>query len=356
MALHDAVWYQVMQSALQRAYPSGLPSNMVLQQFGMVQDTVSALDEVALSLIQEGYSYGWGEMVATAGTGTYALTEPLSACWLLRLNAQIPSGDAVTLSAAIGSGTMQPIAVLDPAQTLVYADDLFSWSTASPLGLVGGAPWGAVSGWPDAGAQWLGPQNTAATSAPVGQWLLRKWVWFPSSQNYTFSFAADNLGALYLDGGSVISSSSYNTTVSATLQVTQGWHLLSLSCLNQGSTPKHTGVLLSVSDGSGHVVENGSYSPVIGATWQTTGFMNPTWTAVNSASDLRHSWHVIPASLITSESVSLQVSATGTPLINGVWWYSVAPWRWNQGGQYDASTASNTPAQVAPVVVTEVVG
>ncbi|WDL96952.1 hypothetical protein [Alicyclobacillus sp. ALC3] len=371
------VFYAMMQSALQRAYPSGLPSNQVLTQFAMPFDTATLPDDVRLSRVQQGYPWGWCETVAEAGPGTYSLTEPLANCWLLRLDAFKPSGAGVSLSAAIGAGAQQAIQRIDPAQTLVYADDLFTWSPAHPLGRVGTAPWGpltqsylgmgalwplesqgALSGvdWNDDTAVWMGPQSGSSSSAPIGEWLLRKWVWLAATDNYTFYFAADGIGNLFLDGTELLAGVSYASPQSVTTQMTAGWHLLSISCINQGSYPNATAVVLSVQDSSGTVVENGSYHAQLGCTWQTSGFINPTWQSVTTEDDMRHAWYVIPASDITSEDITLQVVTSGSPTIRGIEWYSVAPWRWDLGGQYDATASPQTPAQVAPIQTVEVVG
>jgi hypothetical protein len=352
----DPVFFQIMQSTLNRAYPSGLPSNQVITQFAMPEDTVSVPDAIQAILVEQGYPYGWGEMVATDGAGTYSLSEPMSACWLLRLDAQIPSGSSVSLSAAIGSGQMQAIQQIDPAQTLIYADDLFQWSAAVPLGQVGMSPWNTPSGWTDSEAVWMGPVANAQSSAPIGQWLLRKWVWFSSTGLYNFAICGDGLANLYLDGTALVTGAASLNASKVSAQIGAGWHLLSISCLNTGSTLNATGVLLNITDNNGNVVENGSYHPTIGPAWQTAGYINPTWQSVNSTSDLRYAWYVIPASLITSGNVQLQVTATGSPKINGVFWYSVAPWRWDGGGQYDTTAANQTPAQMPPVQITEVVG
>jgi hypothetical protein len=275
-------------------------------------------------------------MVATGGAGTYSLNEPMGSCWLLRLDA---SGSSVQLSAAVGQGSMQPIETIDPAQTLVYADDLFQWSSAFSLGRVGMSPWGAPSGWSDSNAMWLGPVTNAQASAPIGEWVLKKWVWFSSTDTYTFSLCGDDKANLYVDGQPTIVGAKKEYSTNAKAQVPSGWHLVSISCVNTGSTPKQTGVLFSVTDSSGNVIDNGSYHPAIGQTWLTSGFINPA---------MRYSWYVIPASQITSEEVELQVSTNGSPKVNGVFWYSVAPWRWDEGGQYDASPAGSTPSQNPP--------
>ena len=352
----DPVFFQIMQSTLNRAYPSGLPSNQVITQIAMPKDRVSLPDTLRAMLVEQGYPYGWGEMVATSGAGTYNLSEPLAACWLLRLDAQIPPGSDVSLSAAMDHGAMQAIQQIDPAQTLIYADDLFQWSAAIPLGQVGISPWNTPQGWTDNRAIWMGPVADAQNSAPVGQWILRKWVWFSGTGLYNFALCGDGVANLYLDGTALITGAAYASASKISVQISAGWHMLSISCLNIGSALNATGVLLSITDNSGNVIENGSYHPTVGPTWQTTGYINPAWQSVNSVSDLRYAWYVIPASLITSSNIQLQVTAIGSPKINGVFWYSVAPWRWDGGGQYDASAATQTPRQMPPVQITEVVG
>ncbi|WP_304459017.1 hypothetical protein [Alicyclobacillus sendaiensis] len=382
MPLHDSVLYQIMQSTLNRAYPSGLPSNQVLVQFGMPYDNVDMQDVVQASLVQLGYPYGWGEYVATNGPGTYSLTEPYGSCWLLRMDAQKPPNTTVSLSAAVGSGAMTPITRLDPAQTLVYAPDLFTWSKAVPLGQVQSnvmptpataygnnsvwplqiAPTGTViSSWPDPTAVWMGPVSGASSSAPVGEWLLRKWVWFPANGTYTVYLAGDSYANLFIDGATVITSASVSLPVSNTVTLTEGWHLVSVSCINQGATASPTGVVLSIQDNSGTIIENGSYHPVVGTQWQTSGYINPVWTTVTTEDDMRYSWWVIPTSQITSQNVQLQVSVTSnssgqSPQVNGIWWYTVAPWNWDYGGQYDLTAGASSPASVTPVQSMEVVG
>ncbi|GMA65138.1 hypothetical protein NZD89_06940 [Alicyclobacillus fastidiosus] len=74
MALHDNVFYRVMQQTLTKAYPSVLPSNQVLNQFANPMDTVNFPDQVSTTLTQLGYPYGWGEWVQLSGAGTNNLT------------------------------------------------------------------------------------------------------------------------------------------------------------------------------------------------------------------------------------------------------------------------------------------
>ena len=62
--LHDAVFYQVLAQALNKANPSGLPSNLTLQGIAMPTDTITVQTVVQAITTQLGYSYGWGERVA----------------------------------------------------------------------------------------------------------------------------------------------------------------------------------------------------------------------------------------------------------------------------------------------------
>ncbi|SIS88253.1 hypothetical protein SAMN05421799_10625 [Alicyclobacillus vulcanalis] len=360
MPLHDSVFYQIMQSTLNRAYPSGLPSNQVLTQFAMPYDNMNLQDVIEATLVQAGYPYGWGEYVATNGPGTYSLTEPYGLCWLLRLDAQKPINTSVSLSVAVGSGSMTPITRLDPAQTLVYAPDLFSWSKTVPLGRVQSGVMTVPSRWPDPNAVWMGPVANANVSAPVGEWLLQKWVWFPSNGTYTVYLAGDSVANLFIDGAPVVQYATVTMPGSGTAYLNEGWHLVSISCINQGATPSPTGVVLSIQDSSGTIIENGSYHPVVGTQWQTSGYINPVWTTVTTEDDMRYSWWVIPGSQITSQNVQLQVSVTSnssgqSPQVNGIWWYTVAPWNWDYGGQYDLTSMAPAPATSAPVQLSEVV-
>jgi hypothetical protein len=131
--------------------------------------------------------------------------------------------------------------------------------------------------------------------------------------------------------------------------------------LNTGSTPNPTGVLLSITDSQGHLVENGTTDRLVGATWDVATQVNQAWGSVNSASDLLYQYGVIPASAMTSQQVTLTVSTTANgsgqrPLVHGVDWITVAPWRWDAGALYDQLASPNTPAQVAPRQVTTTVG
>lgn len=371
--LHDAVFYQVLAQALNKANPSGLPSNLTLQGIAMPTETITVQTVIQATTTQLGYAYGSGQrVVANAGAGTYAFTQPYGAAWLVRLFAQIPSGSSVSLSAAIGGGTSQPITMLDPAQTLGYGD-LFRWSPAIALGPVGIGPWGTPSGWPDAAATWLGPVEGSTGNVPVGGSLLRKWVCNPSKQTITVSLAADNQANVFIDGTLIVQSSTYASTTQGSVLLASGWHLVAISALNYGSAPNPTGVLLSLADPQGNVLEDGSTDSRVGATWETTGFLGGTWTTVNSASDLAYQWGVIPASLMTSESVSLTVSTTGLPRVHAIDCYTIAPWRWNQGALYNnpgtvgwaiaamwpmapLAVDHEPPAVVPPVRVTQSVG
>jgi hypothetical protein len=181
-------------------------------------------------------------------------------------------------------------------------------------------------------------------------------VYFPTQGNYTFSFCGDDIANLYLDGVTVVYGATYQNPATENQTVSAGWHLLTASCINKGSSPKHTGVLLSIADTQGNIIENGMDSAIIGSSWLTSGFVNPTWTSVNGEDDMRYAWYLIPASQITSSSISLQVSASGSPSISGIWWYNVAPWKWDNGGTWNATASSSTPAQIEPYQTSEVIG
>lgn len=295
-----------------------------------------------------------------AGRGLFSAIVPYGAAWILRTRAQVPPGASASLSVSLGGGTAFTPPSCDAAATLAYGD-LFRWQPAAALGRVGASPWGAPSGWPDPTATWLGPSATANTGYPVGEWLLRKAVFLPQSGPYTLSLAADDQATVYVDGQAWVTSTSYTTTTQATRSLNAGWHLLAVSGLTTGAAPAPAGVLLSLQDNQGTVWENGSTDAVVGVTWETTGLLAPSGTTVNGYSDLPYQYAVIPASQMTSNQVQLTVSTTAnasgqSPLVQGVDWIVIAPWRWDAGAQYDAPAVSGTPSQQAPRTTVQEVG
>lgn len=69
----DNVYLFMMQTALQNARPSGLPSNLVIQQFGAPYDQIPLQDDLQATVLDVGYPYGYGEEV-TAAQGTLGNT------------------------------------------------------------------------------------------------------------------------------------------------------------------------------------------------------------------------------------------------------------------------------------------
>lgn len=328
-----------INNALQRAYPSGLPANMTLQQFVSANDTTSLPDNVVVSSAPNGYPYGWGERInvneSTNGTYTYSLTEPDATMWLIRMDSYQPSGSTVTLTATVGGGTAQTLTSGSPAMLSYYAD-LYPWSTAPALGQVGISPWGKPTNWPDDTAWWIAPTTSSASSAPVGAWLARKWIFCPTTTQYTLYGACDDSATVYVDGAKVLTITGYADTATGTVSLTAGIHLVTVEVWNYGTSPSATGLLLSVQGLNAVIVENGN-----GEAWETTGFIGQPWSYNTGAPLLTESWYMINAPSSTSVDVGLTLAGSPQAIVTSLWWYSVAPWRWSQTGEWNA-TANNT--------------
>lgn len=284
------------------------------------------------------------------GTSTLALTLPASAAWILRLSSYQQAGTSVAIEATVSVGTQQTIAEVSPAQASYYAGNLFPWTPAAILGEVGISPFGTPTGWTDAGAWWLGPDAAATSGDMPGKWLLRKWLLVTSTQTYTVSMVADNEAVLYVDGTQILTSTSSTTTAKASVSLAAGYHLLTVDATNYGTAASATGVLLSIADPSGNVIEDGS-----DASWQTSGYIGNPWSYSAGAPLFEHSWYVIdqPASTSLDLVITLIGDSSTTPQVNHVWWYAVPVWRWDKGGEYNATPVSTLPVSAQ---VTEVLG
>jgi hypothetical protein len=102
----------------------------------------------------------------------------------------------------------------------------------------------AWSGFMNTHAVWVSPDEVN----PVGQWVtITRRVYFPSSQTYYFEFQADNHLQLFIDGGELGQSDSFQGSTYASYQVSAGYHTLTFNALNDGG-PAGFSVAISTGD------------------------------------------------------------------------------------------------------------
>lgn len=376
----DNVFSMLLQNALSRAYPSGLPSNQVIQQISSADDNVNMADSVNAYAVDVGYPYGYGEAINNWSSGTLtnvdtssrpgsvvlasgkttgsvqlALNEGIGTDWVIRLTSFQPPNTSIGLTATIGNGLPQAFSPSSPAQC-AYVAGMFDWSSATFLGKVGTNGWNTPSGWTDTNAVWVGPTASAATSALVGQWLLKKQVYCPVDDYYTFFFAADDYATVYVDGSLVgindddkigttlFAYSGYLNTTTSGMQLSAGLHTITVEVQNGGLSANPTGFLFSMQGTKGNIIENGS----TGENWLTTGFINQVWSLSSGLPSLTDTYYVISSP--SSENVTVTLTLNGissvTPQLNQLWWYAVAPWRWDASGEYDQTTNTTMPVVV----------
>ena len=128
-------------------------------------------------------------------------------------------------------------------------------------------------------------------------------------------------------------------TSQGSVSLAPGLHLLTVEAMNYGTSPNPTGVLLSVADPNGSVLENGS-----NGAWQTSGTINRAWSYSSGAPLLRDAWYVINQPNSTSVTLSLAITSAQ---VNDLLVTSLAPWRWNAGGQYDATANTTLPVSAS---------
>lgn len=361
---NDNVLPFLLQNALNRAYPSAPSSNQVLYQFTLENDATTIPDTVTATTRPIGYPYGWGEWLNawssytltacddttypgsvtvasgnTTSTVSIALTEPPAVAWIIKLNAYQPSGTSVALS--YHGSTLSPI---DPSTTQLYGE-LFTWSSAYSAGLVGMSPWGTPNGWSDTGAWWICPDENGSTSDAPGQWLLRKWIYCDTDDIYTLTCAADATANVYIDGTFIVAPNSYNSASIVTVKLSRGMHLFTVGVVNYGTAANPTGFLFSLVDSQSNVIENGSSQQ-----WETTGYINRAWSYTTTSPLFIDSYYVIDQPTSTSGTLELTLnSTTVSPIVNGLWIYSVAPWRWDEGGEWNATANSTLPITISTV-------
>lgn len=288
-------------------------------------------------------------LYAPSGTVSFTLSEPSAVAWVVRLSAYQPAGTAVTMQASIGSGQAITVPSVSPAVAAAYAANLFAWM---PVVRVGKTPsvYGTPANWPDPFAWWLAPDAAGSTADGPGMWLLRKWIFVPSQQGYTVSLAAASAASLYVDGTLVVSAQGISTTTQGVVNLTAGYHLVTVDVTLYGVSPAQTGVLLSIANASGSVLEDGQH-----ADWETSGWIGNPWSFASGAAPLlTDSWYILALPDSTSVDVTLTLagSGTATPQVNNLWWYSVAPWKWDAGGAYDATSPAPLPVNTTTVEVT----
>ncbi|GMA64935.1 hypothetical protein NZD89_06005 [Alicyclobacillus fastidiosus] len=358
----DNVMQMIVQNALSRAYPQGLPSNIVLQQFSSANDTVGLPDNVNAILREGGYPYGYGEFLPpwsqwnlsgltpnqypgslsvlsgnTGGTGSISLTEPEATAWLLRVSSYLSSGTSISLS---GSQEITPIS---PAPIPMYGDPFEwfgAWYIQQDL-----TNWGTPPGWNDPYAMWLGPDSNFPFTTSIGQWLLGKWLYVPvDGLYYTCYLSADDTATLYIDGQEVCSGGHYSGSPAVgQIQLSQGIHKLTIDAINYGLQPPATGVLLSIQDPQGNVIENGT-----GADWITTGFVNQVWSYTGAVPLMNYSWYVIDEPTSTDSTLNLELDGAGA-VVNNIWLFSIPPWKWDEAGRYDQSQNNTLAIKVTTV-------
>lgn len=333
MSDHSPVLYSILAATLRKANPSGLPSNLVLQNFAMPQDPVGVADALDAAMVGQGYGYTGGQGIPVSGAGSVSATIPLGAAWVLRTTAQVPPGASVGLSVAVGTGSAVAYPAVDPAVVLQTAD-LWHWDPVPDLGVYPYVFGGSAT------CRVLGP---SATAIPPGVWMLRRVLWIPQSGTYaltTFSGPSGSAQATWrVDGALWLADVGYQVA-SGQVALTAGPHLLTVTGLTTGSAAATPYVVASIQNAQGAVVEDGSYSPALGTTWETAGIVSPGWGPVSTLADGGDQWAVVPASAITSDQATITVSVTGSPTVDGVWAVSVAPWRWDAGGRYDTARAT----------------
>lgn len=357
---HDPVFFQLLGTALQKANPTGLPSNLVLQQFSMPTDTVGVAETVTITTIAAGYPYASGVWVPMLAPGEAPVTAAYGAAWVLRAEAAIEPGGSLGLSVAVGSGPVMTLTALDPGAVVTLAD-VWPWSDAADRG--GISTYGAPSGWPDPAAHWIGLPGASGDPTP-GCWLLRKQIQVPQQGNVTLSVTAVDGAAVWVDGVRwAVAASGAITTV--TQSVTAGAHEVVVTGIALGTGSSVSQVLLSFAAADGTILEDGATSPAVGSSWRTAGLVSATWgplagpldtVATNPAQGVQATWYVIPASAITGHDATLTVSASGAAALYGVWWTSVPPWRWNEGGEYDIGALPQPPSETPPKAVTVITG
>lgn len=330
----------LLQNALSRAHPSGLPSNLVIQQFFSPYDQILLVDDVKMTVQEVGYPYGYGETLhVNAGSGTTTLTinEQSAAAFVFRVSAFSTSPLSVTWNGAALSS-------VSIAQTIPIARNTQNDVPLAMLGRVGINPWGTPTNWPDTYAVWMGPEADAVSGAPPGEWVIYKWIYVTATQSYTFSLAADQAASLFFDNALILTSSSYSTTAQYTMQVTPGMHFVAIDVQNAGTSHNPTGVLFSMIDPNGHVLEDGANGDL-----KTTGYVNHPWSFTSGNPIMRDTWYMVQNPTATSGTLALTVPSGG--YLAEVHVYSVAPWRWDAGGMYDQTANTTLPITTTTVEV-----
>lgn len=358
---HDPVFFQLLGTALQKANPTGLPSNLVLQQFTMPADALGAAETVTLTTIASGFPYGSGVWVPVQAAGAYPVTIAYGAAWVLRADAAIEPGGALGLTVQVDSGPVMTLSAVDPG-LVVTAADVWRWTPAEDRGSV--ASQGAPAGWPDPAAHWIGVPGESGPDPAPGLWLIRKQIQVPQQGNVTIYATAHDGAVVWVDGAQWTVAGP-TAVASETQSLTAGAHEVVVTGVALGTGSAVSQVLLSVVAADGTVLEDGATSPAVGSSWRTAGQVSAAWgalatpldtVATNPAQGVRSTWYVIPASAITGQDATLTVSATGAAALYGVWWIAVPPWRWNAGGEYDLGALPAPPADIPPQTVTVIAG
>lgn len=360
---NDNILPFLLQNALSRAYPSQQASNQVLYQFALESDTTVIQDNFQASAVPSGYPYGWGECISlnidANGIYQYEFSDintgfpwdstisAYGSAWILKLSSYQPSGSDVQLSVQLNtseadnSNTVCPSS--SPAQVSFYAD-ICKWMLANYLGCVGINPWGTPSNWNDNLAWWMGPETSALTAISPAQWMLKTNIFCTNQDNYSVYCAADAQANVFIDGVFVLTASGTSNTSSGTISLVPGIHQVTIEVLNAGTAPNPTGCLISIQDSKGNVIENGSSQ-----NWQTSGLINQAWSYSSGIPLLTDSWYVIPSP--PSDTVVLTLNVSGTPqaILNSLLFYTVAPWKWDKGGKYDASPNATLPVNISTV-------
>ncbi|MCB1507598.1 MAG: tandem-95 repeat protein, partial [Hyphomicrobiaceae bacterium] len=164
--------------------------------------------------------------------------------------------------------------------------------------------WGAVM---NAFSVWMTPNaNVSAGDQPL---FMARTVSIATTGDYTFKFAADDTGTVYVDGIAVVTTNSYAVGATATVHLTAGDHIIRIEADNFGAN-NPAGVALQILDGSTNVWNTRQALAAESSNLSVYGTFSiaadGTWSFV--LDDSRPATQALAAGQVVTEDFRVQVS------------------------------------------------
>jgi hypothetical protein len=133
---------------------------------------------------------------------------------------------------------------------LLQVDSFISAIELSPTNTYNMAPWNnpEIKLQP---AKWIWDRTSASTSAPANIyfWFYYSFYYTGSQNQGTIYISADNYSTTYINGGTGITSNTFNTCTVQTVTILNGFNYIRTSTYNAGTADNPAGLIIALYNG-----------------------------------------------------------------------------------------------------------